>query len=216
MRNIFFRSLCTVILLSCCPGTFAIADDTLESGVSGMESSPASDTIAGTSQEQPGVSSAASESPKSSSYTEELCRQESNTVGILRGKRSKAAIKPVLDSIRQGMDWFYRKRQKEHAEYCGSVCLYITIEPDGRVSSVNAVVPSEDEQLTQEVEKRFGAIKFRRCSESEPTEVFYALNFDRRRQRGGGMSGEEACGRAILATIPLLVSIFLIPRLFHP
>lgn len=105
------------------------------------------------------------------SFSEDLCPQESNRVVILQGKRSKYAITQMLDSIRKDMSSFYRNRQKENTGFLGSMCLRLMIEPDGRVSTLNAIVSSDDGEFSHEAQKRFSAIDFgNRSSDTVPTE----------------------------------------------
>jgi hypothetical protein len=149
-------------------------------------------------------------------FEEELCPREGNKVEILQGNRPKLGIKARLDSIRTGIQWFHRERQRENTALAQSACFGIVIEKDGNVSEVKEITSWGDSEFSQKVMKEIRTVRFsRRSSDSTATYAVYSLSFGRQTAQQSDSQSAAIALRAISIVLPLLMSFILIPAITH-
>jgi hypothetical protein len=149
-------------------------------------------------------------------FEEELCPREGNKVVIVQGNRPKFGIKSELDSIRAGIQWFHRERQRENPVLAQSACIGIVIAKDGKVSEVKEITQWGDSEFSQKVMKEIRAARFgSRSTDSTATYAVYSMSFGRQTAQQSDSQSAAIALRAISIVLTLLLSFVLIPSITH-
>lgn len=190
-----------------------LVDDAEASWSGGSGGAPA-DTAEGEAREM--AQEQAESGGGESLFEEELCPREGNKAVIVQGNRPKFGIKSELDSIRSGIQWFHRERQRENPVLAQSACIGIVIEKDGKVSEVKEITEWGDNEFSQKVMKEIRAALFgSRTTDSTATYAVYSMSFGRQTAQQSDSQSAAVALRAVTIVLTLLMSFVLIPAITH-